>query len=52
MKRTEIIKLLTVKEAVFVRHGSSHNIYICSLRMEIQNQSPGIMKLKNFWQGE
>jgi predicted RNA binding protein YcfA (HicA-like mRNA interferase family) len=28
MKRTELIKLLTANGAVFVRHGSNHDIYI------------------------
>jgi len=28
MKRVELIKLLTAKGAVFVRHGSNHDIYM------------------------
>jgi predicted RNA binding protein YcfA (HicA-like mRNA interferase family) len=28
MKRTELIKLLAAKGAVFVRHGSNHDIYV------------------------
>jgi predicted RNA binding protein YcfA (HicA-like mRNA interferase family) len=28
MKRTELIKLLATKGAVFVRHGSNHDIYM------------------------
>jgi predicted RNA binding protein YcfA (HicA-like mRNA interferase family) len=28
MKRAELIKLLTAKGAVFVSHGSNHDIYV------------------------
>jgi len=28
MKRTELIKQITCKGAVFVRHGSNHDIYM------------------------
>jgi len=28
MKRVELIKLLTAKGAVFIRHGSNHDIYM------------------------
>jgi predicted RNA binding protein YcfA (HicA-like mRNA interferase family) len=28
MKRTELIKQLTAKGAIFIRHGSNHDIYM------------------------
>jgi len=28
MKRAELIRLITAKGAVFVRHGSNHDIYM------------------------